>query len=196
MSRVEQFEDIRKDLNEEGMSVRGVADKHRVHRRKVRQARESATPPERKVPERESPALGEFKPIIREWLEADQLAPRKQRHTAHRIWQRLRDEHGARIAESTVRCYVAEVRFELDNVLARVTVPQQHGPGEEAEVDWWNRRRLLEPIGMIPPAEAEALYYSQTSQLRRLWLKPVSLHETRGGSLPPARLGLEGGEFQ
>ncbi len=28
-------------------------------------------------------------------------------------------------------------------------------------VDWWNNRRLLEPIGMIPPAEAEALYYSQ-----------------------------------
>ena len=28
-------------------------------------------------------------------------------------------------------------------------------------VDWWNNRRLLEPIGMIPPAETEALYYSQ-----------------------------------
>ena len=28
-------------------------------------------------------------------------------------------------------------------------------------VDWWNHRRLLEPIGMIPPAEAEAAYYSQ-----------------------------------
>lgn len=28
-------------------------------------------------------------------------------------------------------------------------------------VDWWNNRRLLEPIGMISPAEAEALYYSQ-----------------------------------
>jgi putative transposase len=30
-----------------------------------------------------------------------------------------------------------------------------------AWVDWWNNRRLLEPIGMIPPAEAEANYYSQ-----------------------------------
>ena len=28
-------------------------------------------------------------------------------------------------------------------------------------VDWWNNQRLLEPIGMIPPAEAEAAYYSQ-----------------------------------
>ncbi len=29
-------------------------------------------------------------------------------------------------------------------------------------VDWFNNRRLLEPIGNIPPAEAEARYYAQT----------------------------------
>jgi transposase InsO family protein len=31
-------------------------------------------------------------------------------------------------------------------------------------VDWWNHRRLLEPIGMIPPAEKETNYYRQTTQ--------------------------------
>lgn len=133
MSRVEQFEDIRKERE---LGVRGLARKHHVHRRTVRQALESAIPPERKVPERQSPALGEYQQIIRDWLQADQQAPRKQRHTAHRIWLRLRDEHGARVAESTVRTFVAEVRFELNNVLSLVTVPQQHGPGEEAEVDF------------------------------------------------------------
>lgn len=133
MSRVEQFEDIRKERD---LGVRGLARKYHVHRRTVRQALESATPPERKVAERHSPALGEYKQIVREWLVADQQAPRKQRHTAHKIWQRLRDEHGARIAESTVRTFVAEVRFELNNLLSLVTVPQQHGPGEEAEVDF------------------------------------------------------------
>ncbi|HUP17776.1 MAG TPA: IS3 family transposase, partial [Acidimicrobiia bacterium] len=30
-------------------------------------------------------------------------------------------------------------------------------------VDWWNHRRLLQPIGMIPPAAKEALYYRQTN---------------------------------
>ena len=39
-------------------------------------------------------------------LMADRDAPRKQRHTAKRIWQRLVDEHGADVAESTVRQYV------------------------------------------------------------------------------------------
>ena len=38
---------------------------------------------------------------------ADLAAPRKQRHTARRVWQRLLDEHGAVVAESTVRAYVA-----------------------------------------------------------------------------------------
>jgi len=32
-------------------------------------------------------------------------------------------------------------------------------------VDWFNNRRLLEPIGNIPPAEAEELYYNQINQL-------------------------------
>ena len=34
-------------------------------------------------------------------------------------------------------------------------------------VDWFNHRRLLEPIGNIPPAEAEARFYAQTGGLTR-----------------------------
>jgi putative transposase len=32
-------------------------------------------------------------------------------------------------------------------------------------VDWFNNRRLLEPIGNIPPAEAEARFYAQSREL-------------------------------
>ena len=35
-----------------------------------------------------------------------------------------------------MRAYVAQVNFELDNTLFAVTVPQTHGPGEEAECDF------------------------------------------------------------
>jgi hypothetical protein len=52
------------------------------------------------------------------------------------VHQRLVAEYGADVAESTVRAYVARVNFELDNTLRVVTVPQTHGPGEEAEVDF------------------------------------------------------------
>ena len=36
--------------------------------------------------------LDSFKPLIDEWLQADKLAPRKQRHTAKRVYKRLKDE--------------------------------------------------------------------------------------------------------
>jgi len=136
MSRVELFERIRKDSRAEGLSIRALASRHGVHRRTVREALASATPPQRKVPVRVSPVLGPYTTLIRAWLVADRDVPRKQRHTARRVWQRLVAEYGAQVAESTVRAYVAQVHFELDNTLRIVTVPQTHGPGEEAEVDF------------------------------------------------------------
>ena len=67
---------------------------------------------------------------------ADRDAPRKQRHTARRIWRRLVDEHGADVAEVTVRQYVRARKRELGWPVGEVFVPQVHAPGVEAEVDW------------------------------------------------------------
>jgi hypothetical protein len=80
--------------------------------------------------------LGPWQGLVRGWLAEDRSAPRKQRHTAHRVWVRLCEEHGAAVAESTVRAFVAEVRAGLDNPIGVVTVPQCHVPGAEAEVDF------------------------------------------------------------
>lgn len=52
------------------------------------------------------PVLGEFIPIVDGWLEADRKVPRKQRHTAWRLFCRLRDEYGFRGSYSSVKRYV------------------------------------------------------------------------------------------
>jgi transposase len=88
------------------------------------------------VPPRPAPALDPYKATIRAWLIDDQSAPRKQRHTARRIWERLVEEEAATLSESSVRRYVRAVRSEFGTERRDVTIVAVHEPGEEAQVDF------------------------------------------------------------
>jgi transposase len=134
---MELFEQVRRDRDREGLSIRALAERHGVHRRAVRQALASPLPPVKRAPVgRPAPKLGAYRAIVDGWLEADREAPRKQRHTAKRIWRRLVDEHGADVAETTVRDYVRARRRAMGWPAGEVFVPQVHAPGVGAEVDW------------------------------------------------------------
>jgi len=140
-TKVELFERIRRDSWREGLSVRALARKYGVHRRLVREALMSAEPAPRKTPARRSPQLEPLKDVIDGWLRADLDAPRKQRHTATRVHDRLVAEHGAAgVSYSAVRDYVArrrpEIAEEEGRGPARVFVPRHHPPGQHAEVDF------------------------------------------------------------
>ena len=136
-SRVELFEQIRRDHRLDERSIRELANRHKVHRRTVRQALDDAVPPSRKVyPLRPRPAIDAWVMVIDAWLIADEDAPRKQRHTARRIWQRLVAEHQATCSEVTVSRYVARRRVELGLLTREVAISQTHLAGAEAEVDF------------------------------------------------------------
>ena len=130
------YEQIRRVEEREKLSIRALSRRFGVHRRDVRAALEAAVPAPPKTPERPAPKMDRFKAIIDGWLEADRSLPRKQRHTARRVWQRLVDEHDADVGESTVRRYVKVVRERQTTPLIEVAVPQHHPLGAEAEVDF------------------------------------------------------------
>src|SRR5690348_16952917 len=143
--KVELFAAIRFDWQRNQMSIRSLARKYDVHRRTVRQAIASPLPPDRKVPVRAAPVREAVAGWIDEMLREDLAAPRKQRHTARRIFERLADEHAAQVSYSYVAKYVARRRAEiaaedrgLDGGLAGLDgfVPQAREPGAEAEVDF------------------------------------------------------------
>lgn len=142
---MELFEEMRREYEHGVGTIKGVAKKLGVHRRMVREALACAIPRERKRPLRKKAKLTPALPFIEAILEADQQAPRKQRHTAHRIWRRLRDEMpGLEVAESTVRKYVRERKHELGLKGRETFIPQSYRWGVEAQVDWYEARAELD----------------------------------------------------
>ena len=140
-SRVELFAAIRRDARREELSIRALAERHGVHRRTVRAALATAIPAPRKPRVAQAPKLDPVKVLIDEMLTADLYAPRKQRHTARRIHDRLVTEHGAvELTYSTVRDYVRRRRPEIAAAagvgVTQAFVAQTHLPGAEAEVDF------------------------------------------------------------
>jgi transposase len=133
---MELFEDIRRVRRQRDASIRELAKQFGTHRRTVRQALAApAPPPRRPGPARDCPVTGPVRGLVRSWLVADLEAPRKQRHTARRVWDRLIDEEGVAISQRTVRKMVAELRAEVGPG-PEVMVPQTHPWGAEAEVDF------------------------------------------------------------
>lgn len=140
-SRVELFAAIRRD-ERAGMSKRALMQKHRVGYDTVNSALASAWPEKKPTKPRSYPSrLDPYEPVIDGWLREDLDAPRKQRHTTKRIFDRLVAEHDAiDLTYGIVRHYVSgrrrEIRVESGREADHAFVPQDHLPGREAEVDF------------------------------------------------------------
>lgn len=175
---MELFEEMRRD-HAAGQTIKAIAVKHGVHRRMVRQAVASAIPPARKAGVRERPKLAAVKEAIDLMLTGDLAAPRKQRHTAQRIWARLKELHPeAAISSSTVRRYVSDRKRELGLKSREVFVPQSYRAGEEAQVDWFEavavlsgERKTLQFFSMRSMASGDAFHRAYTNATQQAFLE-------------------------
>ena len=132
MYQVEIYGRVRRAVHVEGMSIREAARMFGLHRDTVRKMLRYSVPPgyrRDRPPSR--PKLDPYKGVIDQILEGDQAHPKKQRHTAKRIYQRLRDEHGFPGKYTIVKDYVRERSLRTREMF----VPLSHAPGH-AQCDY------------------------------------------------------------
>jgi transposase len=139
MFAVEVYAAVRHFVFIEGNSRREAARVFGLSRETVsKMCRFSLPPGYTRTKPVKKPKLGTLLPVIDAILEADGTAPSKQRHSAKRIFERLRDEHGYAGGLTVVRDYVRVARGRLRETF----VPLAHPPGH-AQVDFG------EAIGVI-----------------------------------------------
>jgi transposase len=132
MLNVDHYLQIRL-LHRDGLSIRQIARKLGHSRGTVKRALVQATPlPYTRTSPAACPKLGEFIGLIEQILTEDQSAPRKQRHTAARIFARLRDEHGYRGGYDQVRRFVGSRRKKERETHLLL----DHPPGGRLECDF------------------------------------------------------------
>ena len=134
MYGVELYAAVRLAVVDEGLSHHEAGRRFGIDRRTVKKMLSYSAPPgyRRTKPVRR-PKLDGFTGIVDAILEADTDpdVPRKQRHTAHRIFERLRDEHGFTGGYTIVKDYVRSRRQSTREAF----VPLHHPPGH-AQVDF------------------------------------------------------------
>ena len=126
MFQVDVYLRVRRSVMVEGMSIREASRMFGLHRDTVRKMLAYSVPPgyrRQTAPRR--PKLESFTGVIDRILESDLGVPRKQRHTAKRIFERLRDEYGFGGQYTIIKDYVREHRRQAREMF----VPLSHSPG-------------------------------------------------------------------
>ena len=131
-TNMEKWAEIRRRVLVDGQSKRSVCREFEIHWGTLQKILSYPEPPGyRRAGPRPRPKLEPFLAVIDQILKDDTKAPRKQRHTAKRIFERLRDEYGYEGRLTIVKQAVAASRRSH----AEVFIPLAHRPGE-AQVDF------------------------------------------------------------
>ena len=136
MYTVDLYLRVRLACHVDGLSQREAASRFGIARETVRKMLRHSEPPgyrRRQPPKR--PKLAPFTDIIDRILEEDRTVHRKQHHTAKRIFERLRDEHGFTGKETIVKDYVRERRLRRREVFVPLSHPPGHAQADFGEAD-------------------------------------------------------------
>lgn len=129
---MEIWAEIRRRVHNGELSKRAACREYDLHWKTLRKILEHVEPPGyRRSKPRSRPKIEPFLPIIHEILEADKKAPRKQRHSGKRIFDRLKAEHGYTGGYTIVKDAVRQWKQSRKEVF----LPLAHPPGE-SQVDF------------------------------------------------------------
>jgi transposase len=138
-------------------SIRGIARERHHSRKTVRKAvLDPSVPRYHLSAPKPCPVIDPFKGIIEAWLEQDRHSPRKQRHTAHRIYDRLVSEYGFSGSERAVRHHVSKLRIGLEEL----AIPLEFDPGADAQCDWGEAQVYMGDKSITAQAFCMKLSYS------------------------------------
>jgi transposase len=129
---MDEWMTIRRRVLVEGVSKRQILREMGMHWTTLEKILEHSEPPGyRRRREAEKPKIGPYLEWVGEVLKGDQALPRKQRHTAKRLWRRLRDERGFTGGYTIVKDAVRQLKRRQQEVF----LPLAHRPGE-GQVDF------------------------------------------------------------
>lgn len=128
---MELWAEIRRRVLTGEISKRAACREYEIHWGTLDKILSHTAPPGYRLTKPRSSKLEPFVPIIHEILETDRSVHRKQRHTAKRIFERLRDEHGYDGGETIVKAAVRDWKRHSREVF----LPLAHPPGQ-AQVDF------------------------------------------------------------
>lgn len=133
-----QLEYIKWLYYQQHLSIRAIAKKVGSSRKTIRKVLALEDPRNHKYTKslpRRCPVMGPVIPIIKAWLEEDKKNPKKQRHTARRIYQRLKEEYSFKGSEESVRRTVRLMKQKEKEKEKQVYIPLEFALGEAARVE-------------------------------------------------------------
>ena len=133
---MDQYELIRTASRVYGKSIRQIRRETGHHRTTIRKALAGTEPKYRRQKEPRAPVMDPIAKIVERWLLGDRQQPRKQRHTARRVYTRLVQEHQFAGAEVSVRRWVREWKAAHGWGRREAVLPLDPEVAREAEVDW------------------------------------------------------------